>query len=142
MVSLRRGRQRERISTKGSPRTPRGPRIRSGVPQVYCLASMLRHYHFAMSNYDEQFCLGSSSLAPSGERSQWRLVWGAEVPPKMKHFTWQVSSGLLPTNAEKSRRHLGSNGYCRLCGREKESTFHSLIACPNAANLWGAMQIH
>lgn len=99
-------------------------------------------YHVAMADHYDQFCPGSSINHPSGDRSLWRLVWNAAVPPKLKNFAWQVASGALPTDAEKRRRHIGLNGYCRLCDREQESSFHALISCPSAANLWDLMQNH
>ena len=69
-------------------------------------------------------------------------MWNVAVPPKLKNFAWQVASGALPTDAEKRRRYFEPNGYYRLCDREQESSFHALISCPNAANLWDLMLNH
>ncbi|KAE8787456.1 retrotransposon unclassified [Hordeum vulgare] len=94
-----------------------------------------------MSPVRDKVSPGAASSAPTGNRPIWKLVWSADAPPKMRHFAWQVSSGSLPTNAEKFRRHIGTSGHCSLCDREEEESFHALLACPNAALMWDTMQL-
>lgn len=97
-------------------------------------------YHLAMAVHTEQFSPGASSSSPTGDRAIWNLVWKASVPPKMRMFAWQVASGSLVTNLKKHRHHLGTHGNCPLCGRERESSFHALLVCPNASAFWDTMQ--
>ncbi|KAE8799653.1 hypothetical protein D1007_24896 [Hordeum vulgare] len=99
-------------------------------------------YHVAMAVHYDQFSPGSSSANPAGDRPLWGLIWGAEVPPKLKTFAWQVVSGSLPTDVEKKRRHFDLNGFCQLCDQEQESSFHGLVACTNAPSLWDVMRLH
>ncbi|KAI4969081.1 hypothetical protein ZWY2020_046411 [Hordeum vulgare] len=99
-------------------------------------------YHVAMAFHYDQFNPGSASADPSGDRPLWKLTWDTKVPPKLKNFAWQVASGSLPTDAEKKRRHFDLNGFCQVCDREQESSFHALLACPHAANLWDTMRLY
>ncbi|KAE8804042.1 hypothetical protein D1007_20004 [Hordeum vulgare] len=89
-----------------------------------------------------EFNPGSASAQPSGDRPLWKLIWDTKVPPKLKNFAWQVASGSLPTDVEKKRRHFDLNGFCQVCDREQESSFHALLACPHAANLWDTMRLY
>ena len=59
------------------------------------LFSVRSAYHFARS-------LKLSSMASSsfhGTKDFWRLVWGLNVPPRIKLFTWRVGVSALPTRA-------------------------------------------
>ena len=40
----------------------------------------------------------------------------------------------------KNKRNVSTRATCAVCGREDESTFHALLACPVAAGLWDAME--
>ena len=40
----------------------------------------------------------------------------------------------------KNKRNVITRAICAVCGRENESTFHALLACPVAPALWDAMQ--
>ncbi|KAE8809617.1 retrotransposon unclassified [Hordeum vulgare] len=95
-----------------------------------------------MAIHYDQFNPGSSSANPTSDRPIWRLIWDTKVPPKLKIFAWQVVSGSLPTDAEKKRRHFDLNGFCQVCDREQESSFHALLACPHAAALWDIMRLY
>jgi hypothetical protein len=78
--------------------------------------------------------------SPTGDRVIWNLFWKASVPPKMRMLAWQVASRSVATNLKKHRCHLGTHGNCPLCGRERESSFHALLVCPNAPAFWDSMQ--
>jgi hypothetical protein len=42
--------------------------------------------------------------------------WSADIPLKVKIFTWQLVRNRLPTNAQLAKRHGPSDGQCVLCG--------------------------
>lgn len=54
---------------------------------------------------------------------------------------WKVASRALATNLEKNYHHIGTHAMCLVCGREDESSFHALVAWPNAATLWDSMKL-
>ena len=60
---------------------------------------------------------------------------------KMKIRAWQVIMGVLPTQKCKVLRHIPTTSTCRLCGLEEEGTFHALVACEHARNIWAKMSI-
>jgi hypothetical protein len=57
----------------------------------------------------------------------------------MNFFAWKVATGTLATMMNKKRRHLEMLATCRVCGAEDEDSFHALITCPLAANIWECM---
>ncbi|KAE8800117.1 retrotransposon unclassified [Hordeum vulgare] len=107
-----------------------------------CSARNAEHETLQPVALSATFNPGSASADPSGDRPVWKLIWDTKVPPKLKNFAWQVASGSLPTDAEKKRRHFDLNGFCQVCDREQESSFHALLACPHAANLWDTMRLY
>jgi len=60
----------------------------------------------------------------------WNLLWGLEVPPKLKHFLWRVSHGWLAIKTKLKRRHVVDDDICQLCRSAEETINHVLFECP------------
>ncbi|KAE8800054.1 Alpha-amylase [Hordeum vulgare] len=58
----------------------------------------------------------------------------------MRIIAWKVVSGALATNECKKYRHISTRDSCRVCGREKETSFHALVSCEHAQNIWNQMR--
>ena len=84
--------------------------------------------------------LGASCAAPGGHRPVWRRVWEAKVPLKMRILAWKYVSGALATNGCKKYRHISTRDTCPLCGTEKETSFHALVSCVHARQVWTEMR--
>lgn len=54
----------------------------------------------------------------------------------MKITAWKIVSGVLPTQQCKMLRHISTSSTCQLCGLEEEGTYHALIACIHAREVW------
>jgi hypothetical protein len=45
----------------------------------------------------------ASSSNPDGERSLWRKIWKANVPPKVRIFAWKLGRDALPTKKNSNQ---------------------------------------
>ena len=79
-------------------------------------------------------------MCPEGDRSIWNYVWRAKVPLKMRITAWKAASGALATDQNKLYRHIGTTDCCRVCVREREGSYHALVACPQARLVWQRMR--
>ncbi|KAJ8449480.1 LOW QUALITY PROTEIN: hypothetical protein Cgig2_002277 [Carnegiea gigantea] len=77
--------------------------------------------------------LASSSF--QGTKDFWRLVWGLNVSPRIKLFTWRVGISALRTRANLSRRLPNFSMSCAVCGAMEESNLHSLLYYPMAMEI-------
>ncbi|GMI74428.1 hypothetical protein HRI_001112100 [Hibiscus trionum] len=69
----------------------------------------------------------------------WRLLWGLNLPQRIRVFLWLAMRGSLLTNVERMRRHLTSEGMCQLCRQGNEDIDHVLRRCPPARDLWSKL---
>ncbi|KAJ8431324.1 hypothetical protein Cgig2_013540 [Carnegiea gigantea] len=69
----------------------------------------------------------------------WKWVWKAKVPQRIRLFAWLVVHDKLLTNAERYKRHMVSYSNCVVCGAEREDINHILRRCPQAFSVWQAL---
>lgn len=58
------------------------------------------------------------------------------MPPKIKHFWWQVLHNALSVADNISRRHIKISTECPFCGEATETTLHLLFHCRLAREIW------
>ncbi|CAL1406979.1 unnamed protein product [Linum trigynum] len=75
------------------------------------------------------------------DRSLWKTVWGAPVPPKLRYFIWQMVRVVLPTGEALSSRGVGGLEPCPVCGEEGESLEHLFFRCRVAVELWEGAEL-
>jgi hypothetical protein len=79
---------------------------------------------------------GSTSQGNSAtrypNRSLCKGVWSAPVPNKVKIFGWRLASNNLATQENKWRRTLETQNICKICGTDKENSFHATVSCTKA----------
>ncbi|KAL0444053.1 UNVERIFIED_CONTAM: hypothetical protein Slati_2128000 [Sesamum latifolium] len=68
---------------------------------------------------------GSTSYKPVN----WKFIWKAKVPPKIRMFVWRACRDSLPTVANLARRGVKVGGACPRCGLENEDVLHCLRMC-------------
>lgn len=56
----------------------------------------------------------------------------------MRITAWKAAPGALATDQNKLYRHLGTSDRCQVCGRDSEGTYHALVACPQARQVYGS----
>ena len=93
-----------------------------------------------MQNHEEAFSNGASSAQPDVTRPIWNLICQATIPQKMKVMAWKAATSALATFKCMQYRHLRTRATCPLCGVEDESSFHALVACKEAVQLWEGMR--
>jgi hypothetical protein len=69
-----------------------------------------------------------------------KLIWQAQVPKKIKIFTWQLLKGRLPSSDNICLRGGPSNGMCVLCGTE-EDVDHIFFKCVLALFMWEGLSL-
>ncbi|XP_010682933.1 uncharacterized protein LOC104897695 [Beta vulgaris subsp. vulgaris] len=66
----------------------------------------------------------------------WKVIWGLEGPPKLKHFLWRACMGALATRGRLKERHIVEDGCCTHCNREDESIVHAIFRCSLVSPIW------
>ncbi|XP_021720022.1 uncharacterized protein LOC110687708 [Chenopodium quinoa] len=66
----------------------------------------------------------------------WRIIWGLEVTPKVRHFLWCLCIGTLPTRALLAERHMIEETVCPWCGYAVETSSHALFEFQRVLELW------
>ena len=56
----------------------------------------------------------------------WKLIWGLDVPNKVKNFVWRSGKDAIPVKANLKRRKILNEGTCDQCGQEEESVLHAI----------------
>ncbi|KAL0298418.1 UNVERIFIED_CONTAM: hypothetical protein Sradi_6501600 [Sesamum radiatum] len=69
--------------------------------------------------------MGSTSYKPMN----WKFIWKANVPPKVRMFVWRACWDSLPPVANLARQGLRVGGDCPRCGLENEDVLHCLLRC-------------
>ena len=67
--------------------------------------------------------------------SFWKVIWGLDVPPRIRLFCWKVGVGALPTRGNISRRLSNFDMKCAFCGHLEDSDTHALFECPMAVEV-------
>lgn len=71
----------------------------------------------------------------------WRLIWGTNVPQKIKIFVWKACSNILPVKGNLMRRKLRREGVCPICGDSEETVEHVLLFCNWTKPVWFGSQL-
>ena len=71
----------------------------------------------------EQADSGSSS-DNSNMTSLWKVLWGLQIPNKVKHFAWRVCKNILPTLSNLKRRGIVGSNLCKERRMGCESSGH------------------
>lgn len=77
-------------------------------------------------------------MGPSSD-ADWSHIWKAEVPPKVKHFFWQLASGSLPTRGALCERHCSENDSRLVCNSNSEFAIHALFMCHGVRQIWESL---
>jgi hypothetical protein len=72
----------------------------------------------------------------SGANYKW--IWGAKLPLKIKIFMWQLFQNAIVTRDNMKKRKWPGSPVCSFC-RDHESALHLMFQCPSARCVWGAV---
>jgi hypothetical protein len=96
--------------------------------------SVKNAYHMLLSNLSQNEPSSSSSRV--SESHIWSAIWSAQVPPKVRLFTWKACRNILPTQTKLFDRGLSNSFSCKWCLEEPETCDHILWGCEFAQNVW------
>lgn len=91
-------------------------------------------YHTAVSDLNDPSNPSSSDL--NANKVLWKVVWGARVIPKVKHFVWRLLTNSLPTRVNLFRRKMGSDNLCPICSCAPETALHLFTQCEWVKVVW------
>ncbi|CAN1136083.1 Putative ribonuclease H protein At1g65750 [Linum perenne] len=66
----------------------------------------------------------------------WRQLWQADVPPKVKHHVWRLARNVLPTKVALRGRRVPIEQTCGCCGLMEETLEHLFFSCKVAEQCW------
>ena len=92
-------------------------------------------------NLGSKFLAKLSSLgAPIGNTQQqnevWKLIWGLNVPNKVRNFMWRACKEAVLAKRNLLRRKILTEDKCEECGMESETTAYALWECPTLDEIW------
>ncbi|XP_050211971.1 uncharacterized protein LOC126662130 [Mercurialis annua] len=87
-------------------------------------------YHIAHNKGLREY----QSTIPHLSKPDWKLLWGLQIPNKIKVFIWRCLHEGLPTGMALHQRLLLPPN-CKFC-EETESLTHLLLSCPFARQVW------
>lgn len=64
------------------------------------------------------------------------VIWRLNVPPKLKHFLWRVSTKALAVRSELCKRNIALDSECGICREKEESILHDIVECSHLKVLW------
>ncbi|CAN1127603.1 Putative ribonuclease H protein At1g65750 [Linum perenne] len=88
--------------------------------------------NFSISSAYEIITAESNSF----ESPLWKLVWKWQGPNRVRHFLWLAAHNRFLTNAERRKRHMMTEDFCRLCPHSVEGVLHVLWDCRLAKTFW------
>lgn len=65
-------------------------------------------------------------------------MWGLELPPKVKIFSWRVFNDYIPMEMNLKVHHVPVYGICGWCKKDWSTTAHSLLYCDKIRERWKA----
>ncbi|KAL5579486.1 hypothetical protein UlMin_011928 [Ulmus minor] len=73
---------------------------------------------------------------PGPMQQWWKILWGLNLPPKVKSFCWKLYKGWLPTSLALSWHSIKIDNICFRCKSHTESIFHALWNCSLVKDIW------
>jgi hypothetical protein len=74
-------------------------------------------------------------LSQGATVADFKVVWAAKLPLKIKIFSWQLVLDRLPSSIQIAIRQGPATGTCALCGAPEDSS-HILFTCSLAKFTW------
>lgn len=78
---------------------------------------------------------GNPSCSDSS-KTQWKVIWEADIPEKIKIFMWRAAQNMLPTAGNLWKRKVVIDAVCQSCWCQSEDGFHALLECKAARKVW------
>ncbi|CAL1368759.1 unnamed protein product [Linum trigynum] len=91
-------------------------------------------YHLAVDLARRNCCWRAT--ASWMDRASWIWLWGADIPPKLKVFVWQIFHRILPTTEGLIEKSVPVLPRCPVCWEASETMEHLFLDCPVTRALW------
>jgi hypothetical protein len=94
----------------------------------------VRSAYYLQQEIDGQGEASSSSQA--GFSEVWSSIWKLKIPNVEKNFLWRACNEISLTRSNLFKRKIVEDPLCPICGREPETTLHTLWLCSSAMDAW------
>ncbi|XP_019150943.1 PREDICTED: uncharacterized protein LOC109147742 [Ipomoea nil] len=75
------------------------------------------------------------------DQRPWTRIWNLGVPPKVRHFGWQLANSFLPTCDALNSKRVYCSLMCHVCRMEDESARHMFAICTEVQGCWTKLGI-
>ena len=72
----------------------------------------------------------------SFKNHHYKHIWNTHTPPRASSLLWRAMHNALPSQVSLQSKGIATASMCSLCNACSESTYHVLIQCEFAHNLW------
>ena len=86
--------------------------------------------------FQARIYLGKESYDFSERKLLWKILWKAQVLPKIKMFTWRLIQNIIPCTKNLRERGVQMDDVCCVCRQERESLHHLFFECKLSQEVW------
>ncbi|XVF31915.1 hypothetical protein REPUB_Repub17cG0035800 [Reevesia pubescens] len=80
------------------------------------------------STYHEvRTMLGLEVTGSTQRQPIWKMIWTANVLPRVRIFLWKLLTDILPTGENLAKKCLRTDHSCCICGADDESWVHTFV---------------
>ena len=92
-------------------------------------------YYVAKQLRMEESNMGETSMQRTNG-ALWSRIWKANVPNKIKIFSWRACLNILPAQEKLVRRRVMNEARCCFCQNEAKLVLHVLWGCGATQDVW------
>ncbi|KAI5328356.1 hypothetical protein L3X38_027753 [Prunus dulcis] len=70
------------------------------------------------------------------DQRAWKLIWHADVTPKIRHFFWRALNGHVAVSSVLYKKKLRNIPLCPICNDHEQTIEHMLLLCPWVEPVW------
>ncbi|XP_061993749.1 uncharacterized protein LOC133711661 [Rosa rugosa] len=93
-------------------------------------------YHVARLDDGRSDRASSSNGSYGINATYWKIIWGANIPPKVRVFIWRLLRGILPTRRALSHKVSLLDSNCLFCNHALEDGLHLFRDCDVTTCFW------
>ena len=76
------------------------------------------------------------TVNPNHGSEVWKIIWGLNVPYKIKNFLWRSCKETIPIKQNLKRRKIIQDDKCDHYESHAETSLHALWECPRLSLVW------
>ena len=86
--------------------------------------------------FDAKQVLGKMVHPTNNRINAWKIIWKANVSPKVKFFVWRMVQGILPIGTSLMKKGIQTGNSYPVCGFLGETLSHVFLECKLSKEIW------